>query len=122
MNRPNLVAEKTRLRVQLAITELGFVPTGAARQLRAGTSHMISLVVPNIGNPFFAQLARGVEHRAAEQGLAVFVCSTEGNPDTEDRYIQVLLEQRPRGVFAYPFGGDRTPLRKVGRADPGSAG
>ena len=66
LNQPELVAEKTREKVQAAITELGFVRNDAARQLRAGQSRSIGLIVPDVRNPFFTDVARGAED-AGEQ-------------------------------------------------------
>ena len=69
LNNPEKVAPATVERVQKAIAELGFVRNDAARQLRAGRSRSIGLVVLDVGNPFFADVARGAEARAAEAGL-----------------------------------------------------
>ena len=63
LNRPDRVAPATRDRVMQAIQELGFVRNEAARQLRAGQSRTIGLVVLDVGNPFFTDLAKGVEDR-----------------------------------------------------------
>src|SRR5438270_7140127 len=64
LNRPEIVAEETRRRVQMAIEEIGFVPNGSARQLRVGRSQHIGLVVLDVANPFFTEVARGVEDLA----------------------------------------------------------
>ena len=66
LNRPERVAPATRERVLQAIEELGFVRNEAARQLRAGRSRTIGLLVLDIGNPFFTDLAAGVEGAAAK--------------------------------------------------------
>jgi LacI family transcriptional regulator len=70
LNRPTQVAESTRARVLAAIDELGFVRHSSASQLRAGRSHTVGLVVLDIGNPFFTDLARGLEAEAAEHALS----------------------------------------------------
>src|SRR5436190_7105755 len=71
LNRPEIVAEKTRRRVQQAIDEIGFVRNGSARQLRAGYSQFIGLVMLDVANPFFTEVARGVEDAANEAGYVV---------------------------------------------------
>src|SRR5215470_5796426 len=68
LNRPEIVALETRHRVQQAIDEIGFVRNGSARQLRAGTSRHIGLIVLNLANPFFTGGARGVEDLANHSG------------------------------------------------------
>ncbi len=118
INRPDLVADRTNVKVRSVIDELGFVPNNSARQLRAGTSPMISVIVPDIANPFFAELTRGVEARAVEHDLAVFVSSTEGDVDREHRYLNVVIGQRPRGVLFTPAGDLERPLSVLGNRLP----
>ena len=69
LNRPEIVAQPTRDRVNASIRELGFVRNESARQLRAGRSRTIGLVVLDVANPFFTDLARGVEDEANKAGL-----------------------------------------------------
>ena len=94
LNRPEIVAEETRERVKLAIEEIGFVRNGSARQLRAGTSQHIGLVVLDVANPFFTEVARGVEDLANQAGYVVILCNSDDSVDKENHYLQVLEEQR----------------------------
>ena len=71
LNKPEMVAPETRRRVQEAIDKLGWVRNESARQLRAGHSASIGLVVMDIANPFFSDLARGVEVAFHSGGLAL---------------------------------------------------
>lgn len=102
LNRPDVVSPATRERVQAAISALGFVRNESARQLRAGRSRTIGLVVLDIANPFFTDVARGVEDVANEQGLAVILCNSDDRPDKEAAYLEVLAEQRVQGVLITP--------------------
>ena len=102
LNKPDLVAHETRTRVQATIKELGFVPNGFARHLRAGYSKTLGLVVPDVGNPFFTEVARGVEDAARKRDYAVFLCNSDESIEKEDRYINVLMEQHVRGVLITP--------------------
>jgi LacI family transcriptional regulator len=97
LNRPQVVAGPTQDRVREAMRELGFVRNGSARQLRAGRSNVVCLVVPGF-SAYFDELAQGAEERAAENDLAVFVCSTHEDPVKEESYLKVLMEQRVRGI------------------------
>lgn len=100
INRPYLVAEPTRDRVKEAIGELGFVRNGSARQLRRGTSEVVTLVLPHLSNPFFTEVARGVEVRALQQGWSLFVYWLETeDPAEKTRYLNALMEQRVRGIL-----------------------
>jgi LacI family transcriptional regulator len=102
LNRPEIVAEKTLNKVRETIKELGFVPNGFARHLRSGNSRTLGLVVPDVSNPFFTEVARGVEDAASKRDYAVFLCNTDESVTKEDRYINVLTEQQVRGVLITP--------------------
>jgi LacI family transcriptional regulator len=102
LNRPEIVAEKTLNRVRETIKELGFVPNGFARQLRFGNSRTIGLIVPDVSNPFFTEVARGVEDGANKRDYAVFLCNSDESVVKEERYINVLIEQQVRGVLFAP--------------------
>ena len=105
LNRPEIVAPETLARVRRVIDELKFVPNGFARHLRSGQSRAIGLVIPDIANPFYTEVARGVEDAANKHGYAVFLCISDANISKENTYIGVLLEQRVRGVLIAPTNG-----------------
>jgi LacI family transcriptional regulator len=115
INRPEIVAQPTRDRVQSAITELGFVRNESARQLRAGRSRTIGLVVLDVANPFFTDLARGVEDEANKAGLAVILCNSDDQARKENRYLDVLEEHRVHGVLITPVAGASTRLASLQR-------
>jgi LacI family transcriptional regulator len=102
LNRPEVVSEPTRERVLHAITALGFVRNESARQLRAGHSRTIGLVVLDIANPFFTDVARGVDDVVDPAGLAVILCNSDDRPEKEAAHLDVLAEQRVQGVLITP--------------------
>ncbi len=104
LNRPDKVSRATVERVQAVIRELGFVRNDAARQLRAGRSLTVGLVVLDAGNPFFTDVARGAEDRAAEDGLSVLLGNSDDDPAREAAYLDLFAEQRVRGVLISPIG------------------
>lgn len=113
LNRPDKVAVATVQRVQAAIDELGFVRNDAARQLRAGRSRSIGLVVLDAGNPFFADVARGAEARAEEARLSVLLGNSDDDPSREDGYLDLFREQRVNGVLISPASDDIDKLERV---------
>ncbi|MFI7637064.1 LacI family DNA-binding transcriptional regulator [Nonomuraea sp. NPDC049400] len=113
LNRPGKVAPATRERVEAAISELGFVRHGSASTLRAGHSRTIGLSVIDIGNPFFTEVAAGVEDVASELGYAVILGNSAGSQDKEDRNLRVLAEHRVRGVLITPSGEDPGRLDRL---------
>ncbi|MGK5114129.1 LacI family DNA-binding transcriptional regulator [Geodermatophilus sp. CPCC 205506] len=102
LNRPEVVAATTRDRVLSAIAELGFVRNESARQLRAGSSRTVGLVVLDIANPFFTDVARGVEDVVNAAGFALILCNSDDRPEKETAYLDVLAEQRVQGVLITP--------------------
>ena len=102
LNHPELVADETRERVQQAITTLGFVRNGFARQLRVGATQSIGLVVLDVSNPFFTEVARGAEAAASERGYSVILCNSGNSARKETNYLRVLEEQRVAGILIVP--------------------
>ena len=102
LNRPSIVSPATLQRVRKVIDELDFVPNGFARHLRAGFSRTIGLVVPDVSNPFFTEVARGVEDAASKREYAVFLCNSDESTSKEEKYLNALIELQVRGVLITP--------------------
>lgn len=115
MNRPEKVAEETRKRVQQAIDDIGFVRNGSAHQLRAGRTQYIGLVVLDVTNPFFTEVARGVEDVASESGNVVILCNSNDSVEKESRYLRMLEEQRAQGLLITPIQNDISYLQRLRR-------
>ena len=92
-NRP--VALETRTRVEEAIRALGYRPHAVARTLRTKTSHLVALVIPDITNPFYPTLARGLEAGLERGGYRTLICSTDRHLERE---VEYLREMGDRGV------------------------
>src|SRR4051812_41615574 len=80
VNNKGEVSEATRQRVLEAIRQIGYHPNTVARSLVTSRTHVIGLALPNIDQPFFPQIARGVEDAAADAGYNVFLCNATGDP------------------------------------------
>jgi LacI family transcriptional regulator len=104
LNRPDRVSPETAARVLETIERLGFVRNDAARQLRAGHSRTIGLVVLDLRNPFFTEVARGAEERAARNGLSVLVANSDDEPARETTHLDLFEQQRAFGVLVTPVG------------------
>src|SRR3954469_25692679 len=103
MNHPDKVAPATVERVQAAISELGFIRNDAARQLRNGRSNTIGLVVLDVRNPFFTDVARGAEDAAARAGLMVTLGNSDESTDREATYLDLFEQQRVHGILISPY-------------------
>ncbi len=111
LNRPERVSATTASKVLSAIDVLGFVRNDAARQLRAGSSRAIGLIVLDVRNPFFSEVAIGAESGAVEAGFAVILGNSDEKRDRESSYLDLFEEQRMRGVLITPFGDVEPRLR-----------
>lgn len=103
LNHSEKVAPSSVERVQAAIDELGYVRNDAARQLRAGRSSTVGLVVLDVRNPFFTDIARGAEDAATQAGLSVILGNSDENVKREATYLDLFEEQRVRGVLISPY-------------------
>ncbi len=111
LNRPERVSDRTRRRVETAIETLGFVRNESARQLRGGGSRTLAYVVLDTSNPFFTDVARGIQETADAQGLVVYLCNSGDDPHRQAAYLDLLEQQRVEGVLITPADA----------ADPGIA-
>ncbi|HHY92418.1 MAG TPA: LacI family transcriptional regulator [Firmicutes bacterium] len=99
LNRSGYVKAETYQRVIAAIRKLRYVPNGVARSMVRGSTRTIGLILPDITNPYFPMLARGVEDAATTQGYLVILCNTDNNPDTEAMYLTLLREKCVDGLI-----------------------
>ena len=104
LNRPDMVADETRRRVEDAVSALQYVRNESARQLRRGQSRTVGLIVPDIANPFFTDVARGVEDVVSAAGAMVIVCNSDNDAEKEERYMTMLAEQQVLGVLHVRLG------------------
>lgn len=119
LNAPERVAPATVARVHAAIAELGFVRNDAARQLRAGQSRCVGLLVLDVGNPFFTDVARSAERHAAQSNLVVLLGTSDDDPRRERAYLETFEEQRVFGLLISPVGEDLDRLLALrGRGVP----
>ncbi|MBL0795430.1 LacI family DNA-binding transcriptional regulator [Pseudomonas sp. B7] len=106
VNKTRPVSEEVRVKVEAAIKSLDYVPSAVARSLKAKTTATIGLLVPNSLNPYFAELARGIEDYCERNGYCVILCNSDDNPDKQRSYLRVLLEKRIDGLIVASAGGD----------------
>jgi LacI family transcriptional regulator len=105
LNHPDEVSPKNVKKVRDTMAALGFVRNDLARQLRMGGGDAIGLVVVNVGNPFWADLAHALEAAAENVGRTIVIGSSDQDNAREDRYIDLFEEQRVRGLLIAPLNG-----------------
>lgn len=113
LNRPKLVSTSTRERVIASIHELGFVRNESARALRAGRTRTIGLVVLDVANPFFTDVARGAETVSDEHDMVVTLCNSAEDRAREARHLDHLEQQRVQGVLITPVDTENPRLEQL---------
>jgi LacI family transcriptional regulator len=112
-DRCDEVAKETRERVLQAIEELGYVPHGAARSLRTSRTMTIACIIPDITNPFYPALERGIQEVAEANGYDLIVSNTDGIAEKESRALHGLLRGRADGAVMVPFHIDHDRIAAV---------
>jgi DNA-binding LacI/PurR family transcriptional regulator len=102
INRTAPVRERLRERVLEAIRSLGYQPSQLARGLRLNSTNMLGMVIPDITNPFFPGVVRGVEDVAFKGSFRVVLCNTDNDPTKEKAYLDELRSYRPAGLLVIP--------------------
>lgn len=113
MNKPEVVSPSSRDKVERAIEELGYVPNLAARQLKAGVSKAVGLVVVDTQNPFYGNIAIAAEEAAEQRGLGLFIANSQRRQSKEQFYLSQFEQQRARGILATPVTADLEAHRAV---------
>jgi LacI family transcriptional regulator len=103
---PDQVAEATRLHVQATAQRMGYSVNSNARSLITGRKHSFGLVVPDLENPFFGSVCKGVQARARAAGYAVFVADTDEDPTVETEVVRSLIKQVDGVILCSPRATD----------------
>lgn len=112
LNNPDRVRSQTFKKVTRAIDQLGFVRNDAARQLKAGKSKALGMVVLDASNPFFAEMARGAETAAAAEGYQILLGNSSHEEIREAGYLKMFQEQRLSGVIVSPIHDPAEQIRQ----------
>lgn len=112
------VSPENAERVRQAAAKLSFTPNRTARTLRRQHSEVIALVIPDIENPYFTEMARGVEDVAQEAGFSVVLCNTDSQPAKEATYFQIALSESMAGMIVAPASSRSDLAGVIGRGRP----
>ena len=99
INSDSRISEKTKNKVLLIIKKLEYTPNAIARGLKTKRTYTLGMLIPDITNPFFAELARGVEDAANKNSFNIILCNTDDKPKKERTYLEILREKRVDGLI-----------------------
>lgn len=110
------IGEATSRRVIEAANEYNFIPNKLARGLKLEKTDTLGLIIPDIGNPFFADIAQSIERQARVKGYSLILCDSGDDTKVEKELIDLLLSHRVDGIIVAPVGTDYDSIRQTYRA------
>ena len=113
LNNRASVRQENRERVLKAVEEINFKANMVARTLKTKSSNDIALIIPDINNPFYPELARGVEDAANKAGLQVFLCNNDRAQDKERAYIESLITKNVHGLIIAKSQLSEDEIKKI---------
>ncbi|RBW69040.1 LacI family DNA-binding transcriptional regulator [Bacillus taeanensis] len=99
INNNGRISDKTRKKVLKIMKDLDYQPSFAAAALTGKRTNTIGLLIPDLANPFFAEIARSIEDRGHELGVSVVMCSTDKNKEKEEKYVSLLVRKSVDGFI-----------------------
>lgn len=115
LTTPAKVAPKTRRQVLAAVRALNYRPNLLARNFRSRRSYAIVVLVPNIANPFFSSVVRGIEQVAQQNGYAVLLGDTQGMAQREEQYMRLVASNQADGIIQLSARLNRKALGRLWR-------
>jgi LacI family transcriptional regulator len=106
-------SRESKVRVQEAVNKLGYRVHGVARNLKTKRTTSIGLIITDIVNPFYSELAKGVLTAAANYGYHIIILATSEKPEQETEYVEMLLQQRVAGIIGIPTAREKTVWEEV---------
>jgi LacI family kdg operon repressor len=112
-NRYEYMAESTKLRIEEAIRELGYIPNFVAKSLKQKKSSTIGVIVANILHTFSTEIIRAIEDVCEKNDFHLFVCNADDNPEKERAYIDMLLAKQVDGLIIFPTIGNEDQYKRL---------
>jgi len=111
LQRPEVVSETTRLHIQEVVRRLGYTPNALARNLRTARTRLIIALLPDIANPFFSEVIRGIEQVAHESGYSVLLGETQSSLVREQAYADMVAARQADGIITMSHRVPSIPMQ-----------
>ncbi|NHN34016.1 LacI family DNA-binding transcriptional regulator [Paenibacillus agricola] len=113
LNSSGYVSREVKQRVMAAVTKLHYQPNAIARSLKQDKSFTIGVVLPDISNPFFMTICRGIEDIVQEQGYHLLFCSSDEKPEKEEQLLHLMVEKRVDAIVLATTGGNEELITRL---------
>src|SRR5690242_17768540 len=110
LNRSAYVSPELTERVHKAARELDYTVNGLARSLQTRRTHTIGMLIPDIANPFYAKVVRGVEDICKREGYSLVLGNTYNDPAEQSRYLATLRSNQVEGFLIFVAAGDESDV------------
>jgi LacI family transcriptional regulator len=116
INKSGKISEETKKKVESVIKELNYIPNNSARHLITKKTKILSLMITDISNPFFTNVARGAEDKAMQLGYQLLLCNSDENFEKESKYMDMLISTGTDGVLIAPANNSsKKNIRKLSK-------
>ena len=112
-NKKISVSDATRQKINDAVKELNYIPNTVARSLSTRKTETIGIVLPDIENPFFSEMARAIEDTAGKLNYNIMFCNSDNNQDKEEKYVRLLISKLVDGVIFVSGGKSEQNLQML---------
>jgi LacI family transcriptional regulator len=116
LNESGFVSEEIKQRVYLSVKKLNYQPNAIARSLKQDKTYTIGVVIPDITNPYYMTISKGIEDIVQQKGYNLIFCSSDENPKKEDKLLQLLVEQRVDAIVLATSGGCEKKVSNINQA------
>jgi len=113
INNTGRISEKTRKKVWSIMEELDYQPSAVASALSGKSTFTIGLTLPDLANPYFAEIARAIEDQGRKYGFNVFMCSTDNDAHKEEEYYQLFMKKRVDGIIMVSRDKQNVIVKKI---------
>lgn len=113
INNTGRISDKTRKKVLQIMEELDYQPSVVASALSGKSTFTIGLTLPDLANPYFAELARAIEDEGRKHGFNVFICSTDNDVHKEEEYYQLFMKKRVDGIIMVSRDKQNVVVKKI---------
>lgn len=116
INKSGKISDATKKKVEAVIKELNYIPNNSARNLITKKTKILSLMITDISNPFFTNVARGAEDKAMQMGYQLLLCNSDENFEKESKYMDMLISTGSDGVLIAPANdSSKKNIRKLSK-------
>lgn len=116
LNQSGFVSDDIKQRVHLAVKKLNYQANAIARSLKQNKTNIIGVVIPDISNPYYMTISKGIEDIVQQKGYNLIFCSSDENSNKEEKLLQLLFEQRVDALVLATSGGRNGMVRKFNQA------